>query len=319
MPLFRKGSEHLDTKEQTQAMTDFFQQCTSIQQLNDYHDARMSEAIDETLRQIGEPPPCKFTLFVTGSGGRHEQGFWSDQDHGLIFECPEQHSYFKQFGILFSDNLARAGYVYCEGGIMTSHTMWNQSLSDWHDQIGKWLHSAQWADLRYAQIFYDARVIYGEQQALSILKDKMIVLTKDNPYLMHRFVENIMHLKTSLGPFGQLLPERYGEHQGQFDMKYTAFVPYVNCVRILALYYGVKETATLDRILMLQRQEPILKDAFIHFEQLLALRFLYSKKEKQEDSHFIQLKQLSATHRKHLKNSLKNVRKIHDHLIKRFS
>ncbi len=319
MPLFRKGSDMLNTNYVSVSKEVLLGKCQSIQQLNDYHDAQMKHVIDVTLQQMDAAPPCEFSLFITGSGGRREQGFFSDQDHGLIFENPEAHAYFLDFGIRFSNNLAAVGYVYCEGGIMTSNTMWNQSLTDWHDQIGRWLHSAEWADVRYAQIFFDARIIYGKTQCMEILKDKIIVLTKDNPYLMHRFVENMMHIKPSLGPFGQLLPERYGAHQGALDLKYTAFVPYVNCVRILALHHGVKETSTLERIVKLQQQEPILKGAAIQFEQLLTLRFLYSRKEHETERHFISLDQLTPSHRKNLKNILKNIRKIHNNLMKRFS
>ena len=60
-----------------------------FKELNVLHDVIISQTItiafNKTIHAYG-PPPSPFCFFVMGSGGRKEQGIWSDQDHGIIYE-----------------------------------------------------------------------------------------------------------------------------------------------------------------------------------------------------------------------------------------
>ena len=61
-----------------------------------------------------------------------------------------------------------------------------------------------------------------------------------------------MHHKISLGVFGHLITERYGEDAGGFDIKYGAYIPIVNGIRLLAIQAGILATSTLERIKQLK-------------------------------------------------------------------
>ena len=64
---------------------------SSIFLLNEFHDRVMKEVIELAIIRIDKGnPPCDFCWFITGSGGRFEQGLISDQDHGMIFEINNQ-------------------------------------------------------------------------------------------------------------------------------------------------------------------------------------------------------------------------------------
>jgi CBS domain-containing protein len=54
-----------------------------------------------------------------------------------------------------------------------------------------------------------------------------------------------------LGFFGQLLKEQYGQDSGSLDIKYGAYIPMVNSIRLLSVQVGIRETSTLERIKML--------------------------------------------------------------------
>lgn len=300
-----------------QGRLDYFEQCHSVQALNARHDELMHRVIEETIEEHG-PAPCPFTIFITGSGGRKEQSVWSDQDHGIIYEDIGAQSYFEAFGHTFSDRLQAAGYVYCEGGIMTSNPQWNRSYEAWEVQLDRWLTEAAWEQVRYAQIFYDARVLYGDQESLIALKQRIIRYVAIQPRSLRRFAQNMMHLKPALGPLGQLLTERYGEHQGSVDLKYSAFLPYINSVRLLAIEHGVLVTSTLERIQVLQQDEAILQDVEEKFEQLLQLRFYYKRPQRYKDTYYIQVKQLSSQERQMLKKILKRAKRLHDTVVARY-
>lgn len=297
----------------------YFSDCQSVVALNERHDALMHQLINDTLQQVGEPP-CPFTVFITGSGGRKEQGFWSDQDHGLIYSDSAHKTYFTTFGQVLSHNLAAAGYVYCEGGIMTSNPQWNTSVEEWQQQLTRWLQAAEWSQIRYTQIFYDARILFGSEALLEQLKIQIDSYISKHPQVLQRFTHNIMHLKSALGPLGQLLPERYGEHQGEIDLKYSAFLPYINCVRLLALEYHIHATATQERLLLLvAKEEVLLQDVVIYFDELLRIRFQYQKPEKYKDTHYISLQDMSLEDKRMLKKILKRAKRLHDEVIARYA
>ncbi|UQX56500.1 DUF294 nucleotidyltransferase-like domain-containing protein [Cytobacillus pseudoceanisediminis] len=73
--------------------------------LNEFHDLIMNAVISIALERlkIERSPSWKFAWFTMGSGGRMEQGFLSDQDHGLVFEPgeAEAEAYFLQLGRKF--------------------------------------------------------------------------------------------------------------------------------------------------------------------------------------------------------------------------
>ena len=69
--------------------------------LNDFHDQVMHKVMEIAKSKLKKDgPPCDFTWFITGSGGRFEQGFISDQDHGIVYEISseENDAYFKKLG-----------------------------------------------------------------------------------------------------------------------------------------------------------------------------------------------------------------------------
>ena len=45
-----------------------------------------------------------------------------------------------------------------------------------------------------------------------------------------------------------MITERYGEDAGGFDIKYGAYIPIVNGIRLLAIQAGIATTSTLERI-----------------------------------------------------------------------
>lgn len=318
MLFYRIGCEVVVKWTNEQQRQQYFAACPSVSALNARHDALMQTLIAETLTQLGQAP-CRFTVFITGSGGRKEQGFWSDQDHGLIYTNEAYTDYFVAFGQALSHRLAAAGYAYCDGGIMTSNPQWNGSVDMWQRQLNQWLQAA-WSEIRYTQIFYDARSLFGDDLLLLELKRQIDNYISQHPQLLKRFSMNITHFKRALGPFSQLLPERYGEYQRKLDLKYSAFLPYSNCVRLLALEHHVHATFTQERIAILAPQQQILlEDVGYYFEALLSLRFHYQQPKKYQDTYYISLNELSTADRRLLKKILQRAKQFHEAVIARYT
>ncbi|MGG0658449.1 DUF294 nucleotidyltransferase-like domain-containing protein [Rummeliibacillus pycnus] len=292
-----------------------------IKNLNLFHDRVMRKVLQVAVININKGvPPCNFSWFITGSGGRLEQGFISDQDHGLIFEEDTEESsyYFKALGEELSDGLAIVGYPYCKGNIMSSNPFWCKSLDAWKKQLILWMESESWEAIRYLQIFYDARVIEGKVNCIRQLKSVIYEYQRIHPNLLKRLLANIMHVKNVIGPFGQMIVEHYGIYRGCIDLKYSAFLPYVNATRLLAIKEGISETSTLARMYHLNQKEEyvdLLRNCERNFDHLLKYRLSLNKVDHYTDTHYLNVKRLEKKDRKEIKQIIKNGIRLHDEVI----
>nr|WP_273545652.1 DUF294 nucleotidyltransferase-like domain-containing protein [Paenibacillus caui] len=230
--------------------------------VNRLQDEVMSQAVKLCERNMAEAgmgvPPVPFAFVLFGSGGRYEQTPWSDQDNGIIFADgggKEAEKYFEEFGLRLSVILEETGYPPCQGKVMVSNGMWRQSLGSWHQQLVKWREDSRWEDVRYLTIASDMRCVAGDSSlAAEWRRDFMDIMRRDEE-LEAALLGNTVRHKAALNILGQVITERFGEHAGEFDVKYGLYIPLVNGVRCLALYYGISETSTLERISKLHELE----------------------------------------------------------------
>ncbi|MEH7885217.1 DUF294 nucleotidyltransferase-like domain-containing protein [Bacillus sp. JJ1609] len=280
--------------------------------LNEFHDQIYELVISLALRRMnmsyGDPPSI-FTFFVMGSAGRFEQSIWSDQDHGIVFEAnnDESKKYFINLGQEISDGLELAGYSKCSGGVMAGNSLWCKPMTEWKTQIHKWAADSSWESIRYLLIFADARPLYGAASLLSSLK-KGYFSSIEEEHLIKRMLQNTMHFKKGVGVLGQLLVETHGTFSGSINLKDTAFFPYVNAARLLALNEKITESSTLSRFnLISQYALPSDESKFFanNFSRLLDFRLHHGNHYNYETGHYVNGEKLTKSERKELKEILK--------------
>ncbi|MEK4148641.1 DUF294 nucleotidyltransferase-like domain-containing protein [Robertmurraya sp. FSL W8-0741] len=288
--------------------------------LNECHDEAMGMVFNLAVQRLNKgEPPCEFSWFVTGSGGRFEQGPISDQDHGIVYATSNRSNddYFSELGKEISLGLNIVGYPYCQGNVMSSNPLWCKSLDGWKQQLQAWMKEASWESVRNLQIFYDARTLKGDDFLVRDLKDVFYEYQKQHPSLLKRFMENVKHIKNSVGPLGQLIVEEHGTKEGSINLKYTAFLPYVNAVRLLAIKEGLYETSTIERMNRLARMNgynPVLRESRKYFMTLLKYRNSLYKAETYDDTHYLSVKELSKEEKKEIKRILKDGKKLHHYV-----
>lgn len=228
--------------------------------LNEAHDAVISRAISLAETQMARlgmgSPPVPYAYLLFGSGGRKEQTLSSDQDSGVVFDDPvtdsaEVKQYFKQLTGIIVQNLETSGYPPCEGNVLSNNADWCLPLSEWQEKLNHWFKEPAWESVRYLLIIADGRGVYGDMKLVQALKDCFFTDMLNHPIIVRRMLENTMRHKVLLGVFGHLLKERYGEDAGSLDIKYGAYIPMVNSIRLLSIHKGIRETSTLERIKML--------------------------------------------------------------------
>ncbi len=291
--------------------------------LNEFHDEMMRSASQLALLHLEEiygKPPCSYSWFVMGSGGRFEQGIISDQDHGLVYEEHSRQAgeYFTKLGEELSKGLFLIGYPYCEGKVMSSNSLWCKSLLDWKTQLIHWMDEKSWESIRYLQIFYDSRSLVGNEDLVKELKKTIFGYQRQEPKLLQRFMDNIQHIKQSVGPLGQIYVEHSGQYEGHIDLKKTAFLPYVNAIRVLAMKEGIIKTSTLDRLESLSEISKYRDEMLYYkhnFEKLLQYRvMLFKNATSYDDVHYLNIKKMSKEEKRDMKTILRDGKKLHHYV-----
>ncbi|MEV5028692.1 DUF294 nucleotidyltransferase-like domain-containing protein [Paenibacillus sp. LPE1-1-1.1] len=262
------------------------------EQLNEVHDAVIQRTIvlaEAEMARLGKgSPPVPYAYLLFGSGGRKEQTLSSDQDSGIVYRDPvadsaEVKSYFKELSEIIVQNLQQTGYPPCEGNVLSSNQDWCLSLSEWGSKLDHWFEEPAWESVRYLLIIADGRGVYGDFGLVEELKDLYFTDMLNHPIILKRMLDNTLRHKVLLGFFGQLLKEQYGVDAGSLDIKYGAYIPMVNSIRLLSIQVGIRETATLERIKKLVLAGRMSeKDAAIYdqaFRLLLRLRLMTTEQK----------------------------------------
>lgn len=300
---------------------------TDNHQLNQFHDQVMKRVVQIALDHVNQErgnPPSTFSFFVMGSAGRFEQGFCSDQDHGLVYEQTnhDEHEYFGILGNEITKGLDIAGYELCDGNVMCSNPLWCKPEKEWRQQLHDWLDKQDWESVRHLLIFMDARVLVGHSLYIDQLKALVFEYIEETPHLLQRMLENTRRIKKGVGIFKQFLTESHGTYAGHINLKDTAFFPYVNAIRLLAIKEKLHTSSTLERLKQLNQQsryDPTLINYQAHFIDLLQHRLFLqatSNKISYESSHYVNISHLSNAHKQQLRSILNNGIRFHQQLTK---
>lgn len=292
---------------------------TSLQVSHDHIiDKAVCLALEKTESEWGKPPAL-FAFFLMGSGGRLEQSFWSDQDHGIVFDSQneEDGDYFLHLGSEIVYALEKVGYERCTGKVMASNPRWCRSYESWEEQLLRWLREDKWETLRYTLTFVDARTVYGESSLVDRLKSVLFTAVQKQPYFLERLTENTGRLRKGIGLFNQLLVETKGRHSGKFDLKQVVLFPYVNGLRLLAIEQQILASSTTERYEQLPSSFHHLKQTQQSFETFLDKRLMWQKDTKQYDHiHYLSVEELTQAERKQLKDWVKEGHQLYKEIEK---
>lgn len=228
-------------------------------EVNECHDALIRRVIvlsEERLEEEqGKAAPLPYAFLLFGSGGRGEQTLWSDQDNGLIYADPssadqrmEAERYFTELAVRITEGLEAVGYPPCHGQVICTNEQWRKPLQGYRQMVNEWMQEPDWEHVRYLLITVDARTVYGDEALGRALIEEIYRYTAARPAILEHMLRNTLHHKVSIGVFGQLIKERYGEDAGGVDVKYGAYIPIVNGIRLLAVEGGIRRSSTEERI-----------------------------------------------------------------------
>ncbi len=231
-------------------------------------DSICQRVMEITLEEAGDPP-CRFAFIQTGSAGRREQTFSTDQDNAIIFEnvtgerLKNAEVYFQALGRKVNYMLAEAGFRLCRGENMAGNPKWCQPLDRWKDYFSAWIKAPGPEELLGISIFFDFSFCYGEPDLSDTLREYIIDDLKTNDIFFHHMTLAWKHFT----------PSPHFLSSGKADIK-RILMPLTGIIRLYSLKHGIKGLSTIERIIGLHEGRSL--DSGLLYESIRAWKDLTS-------------------------------------------
>ncbi len=266
-------AEKASAREICEVMTEFYDRLTrKVIQISE------KQLVDEGYGA----PPVDYCWITMGSSGRKEQITRTDQDNGIIYDDSDPakmeaaEKYFSKLAEKVVDGLHQCGFALCKGNVMATNPQWRKPYKQWIETVLYWVQEPHSEMLRNFTIFLDFRPVDGAQNLADQLRQAVIRMIQDNPIVLHFLARDDLSHGVPLGLFKKFLTDRSEKHKGEIDIKGSALVHIVDCIRIFAIRDGIALTNTFDRIQELTANGTLPKDdaEFIEaaYETLMTFR-----------------------------------------------
>ncbi|MEO2072054.1 MAG: DUF294 nucleotidyltransferase-like domain-containing protein [Zunongwangia sp.] len=292
------------------------------------NDATIKRVISRCVIKLQQEPPVKFAWLSMGSQGRKEQLLQTDQDNAIIFADPPEgkleatRDYFLQLATKVNKRLMIVGYEYCPADMMAKNPRWCLSLSEWKEQVAKWIKEPGPDEILLSNIFFDYDITFGDSLLSNNLSDYILGLIDDYPKFLSVMGSNALRNPSPLGFFRQFLVEQDGEKKDFFDIKKRGLQPLTESARLLILSYKIKNISnTAERFDRLAQLEPKNKELFegCSYASKALLKFRTKQGLQNRDSgRFIDLSKLNKEDKMKLKRAFKYIKAVQDLLKMRF-
>lgn len=215
----------------------------------------ISDAASRRLLQLAEaelgPAPVPYAWLALGSQARGEHGLGSDQDHVLVLDdavSADHDGYFAALADRVVAGLELCGFPRCTGGVMASNPRWRQTVGAWRAEFHNWIAEPEADAVLHAQIFFDARVIYGKAELGETLSATILALTPSGHRFLGHLAAQAVERQPPLGFFRGFVLEREGEHKDSVDLKSGGVHSVIELARVYALANGLAQVNTIERL-----------------------------------------------------------------------
>jgi len=219
--------------------------------LNDHTVCRV---IELALAERGDPG-VPFSWLCFGSEGRREQTLHTDQDNGILFEAADSveadaiRARLLPLAQYINQCLAQCGFTLCKGNVMAGNPDLCLSRSEWARRFAGFVREASPENLLGSSIYFDLRVVWGDEQGCEQLRQRLLDQVADNRIFQRMLAENALRQRPPVGRLREFVLTRQGNDKAAtLDLKVQGLTPFVDGARLLALANGVGACNTLERL-----------------------------------------------------------------------
>ncbi len=296
--------------------------------LNDHTVCRVIELV---LQDKGDPG-VPFSWLCFGSEGRQEQTLFTDQDNGMLFEARDAAHAAEIRGKLLplahqiNLNLAQCGFALCQGNIMAGNPELCLSRAEWSRRFAAFVREATPENLLGSSIYFDLRVVWGDEQGCAQLRRQILEQVGDNLLFQRMLAENALRQRPPVGRFREFVLSRKGNDKvGTLDLKGQGLNPFVDGARLLALANGIEATNTLQRLRQLVAKQVVDKldgaayeEAYHFIQQTRMQQHQRQTRDNQPWSNRIDPDSLNDLDRRILRESLRQAQRLQASLTLRY-
>ena len=295
--------------------------------LNDHTVCRV---IELTLEEKGDPG-IPFSWLCFGSEGRREQTLHTDQDNGILFDAKDAADAARIRGLLLpiaeriNQNLALCGFTLCKGNIMAGNPELCLSRAEWSRRFGAFIREATPENLLASSIYFDLRVVWGDESGAEQLRRQILEQVGDNRLFQRLLAENALRQRPPVGRFKDFVLARKGTDKDTLDLKTQGLTPFVDGARVLALASGIGANNTLERLRQLVEREVIdpldgaaYEEAYHFIQQTRMQQHQLQSRQHLPWSNRIDPETLNHLDRRILRESLRQAQRLQTSLTLRY-
>ncbi|MDV5099142.1 DUF294 nucleotidyltransferase-like domain-containing protein [Pseudomonas sp. LSJ-87] len=219
--------------------------------LNDHTVCRV---IELALAERGDPG-VPFSWLCFGSEGRREQTLHTDQDNGILFEAADGaeadaiRARLLPLAQYINQCLAQCGFTLCKGNVMAGNPELCLSRSEWARRFASFVREASPENLLGSSIYFDLRVVWGDEQGCEQLRQGLLEQVADNRIFQRMMADNALRQRPPVGRLREFVLTRQGNDKAAtLDLKVQGLTPFVDGARLLALANGIGACNTLERL-----------------------------------------------------------------------
>lgn len=219
--------------------------------LNDHTVCRV---IELALAERGDPG-VPFSWLCFGSEGRREQTLHTDQDNGILFEAADSaeadamRARLLPLAQYINHCLAQCGFTLCKGNVMAGNPELCLSRSEWARRFAGFVREASPENLLGSSIYFDLRVVWGDEQGCEQLRQGLLEQVADNRIFQRMMADNALRQRPPVGRLRDFVLTRQGNDKAAtLDLKVQGLTPFVDGARLLALANGIGACNTLERL-----------------------------------------------------------------------
>ncbi|WP_174244844.1 putative nucleotidyltransferase substrate binding domain-containing protein [Pseudomonas sp. S35] len=295
--------------------------------LNDHTVCRV---IELTLAEKGDPG-VPFSWLCFGSEGRREQTLYTDQDNGILFEAKdavdaaEIRQRLLPLAQQINQSLALCGFSLCKGNIMAGNPELCLSRAQWAQRFAAFIREATPENLLGSSIYFDLRVVWGDEQGCEHLRQSVLDQVADNRLFQRMLAENALRQRPPVGRFREFVLTRKNGEKATLDLKVQGLTPFVDGARLLALANGIHANNTLERLRQLVLKDVIepldgaaYEEAYHFIQQTRMQQHQLQTRENQPYSNRVDPDSLNHLDRRILRESLRQAQRLQSSLTLRY-
>jgi len=265
-----------------------------------------------------------FCVLVMGSGGRMESFIHPDQDNGIIYRLnpgDDEATVDRRLDALakeFTAILDFAGIPLCKGDLMATNPLWRHSTDAWRAQVDEWVQTPNENSLRYMDMLYDFRAVFGAAELAHDLRAFLLRRLEQTPQFLKYLYQRDEATRPAIGAFGRFIVEKDdAENRGLLNLKHTGTLPLVESARMYSIKHNVDRVSTIERFQALTDLGVFKREEFDFFTgalEFLSGLLLRSQAQQSRQNapvkNYIDPKALLARETRLLKIYLKEIKKL---------